>query len=195
MREYIVTLLVYLFSYPLAHYLTGDTTASLMFKLIAVSACLYHFRKSFRFRISWNWLAVLIGVVVFIQWVAFGDFVLGETDSVPFSFVDMTLKLLIGVALAPVVEEFFTRFFLIRYLIDKDWKKVKLGTYTNASFIITVIFFSLSHSRWLAGLFAGILFNLLLYRTRKIEHCVLAHAVANLLLGIYVIYTGSWQFW
>ena len=32
-------------------------------------------------------------------------------------------------------------------------------------------------------------------RTKSIWDCVVAHAVTNLLLGIYVIWTGSWYLW
>ena len=32
----------------------------------------------------------------------------------------------------------------------------------------------------------------LMIRTRSIGDCILAHAVTNLLLGIYVISTGNW---
>jgi len=34
----------------------------------------------------------------------------------------------------------------------------------------------------------------LMLRTRNIWDCVAAHAVTNLLLGIYVVTTGEWQF-
>ena len=33
----------------------------------------------------------------------------------------------------------------------------------------------------------------LMVRTRNIWDCVVAHAVTNLLLGIYVVTTGNWQ--
>ncbi len=53
------------------------------------------------------------------------------------------------------------------------------------------------HSRpdWPAALVTGALLNLVAYRTRSLGACVLAHAVANLLLGLYVLRTGQWGFW
>ena len=33
----------------------------------------------------------------------------------------------------------------------------------------------------------------LMVRTRNIWDCVVAHAITNLLLGIYVVSTGEWQ--
>jgi membrane protease YdiL (CAAX protease family) len=33
----------------------------------------------------------------------------------------------------------------------------------------------------------------LMVKTRNIWDCVVAHAVTNLLLGVYVVATGQWQ--
>jgi membrane protease YdiL (CAAX protease family) len=35
--------------------------------------------------------------------------------------------------------------------------------------------------------------TVLMVKTKKIWDCVVAHAVTNLLLGIYVVSTGEWQ--
>jgi hypothetical protein len=42
---------------------------------------------------------------------------------------------------------------------------------------------------------AGIAYNLLLYRYRSITQCIVAHAVTNLALGVYVLSSGKWYFW
>ena len=197
MLAYIVSLLVYLLSYPAVFSLTNNLLLALMFKLLATSASLFYFRKSLPFRIRFDILAVLAGALIFFVWVGLDPFYFQSSDPVaPFSAVlDILLKLTISVALAPVIEEFFTRYFLARILINKNWEKVPLGKYDLLSFIVTVLFFGFSHDRWLAGIVTGILLNLLFYKTKNIESCILAHATANVLLGIFVIYTGSWQFW
>jgi quinoprotein glucose dehydrogenase len=41
----------------------------------------------------------------------------------------------------------------------------------------------------------GALLNVVASRTRSLGACSLAHAVANLLLGLYVLRTGQWGFW
>jgi CAAX prenyl protease-like protein len=100
-----------------------------------------------------------------------------------------------AVLLVPVMEELFWRSFLIRYLIETDFSKVPIGQFTWASCIITVVLFGLEHNLILAGIMAGLAYNLLLYFTRSIFHCTLSHAVTNLLLGLYVLQTGNWHFW
>jgi len=45
------------------------------------------------------------------------------------------------------------------------------------------------------GLIAGIAYNWWLVRTRNLADCILAHAVTNLALAIYVIFSDQWQYW
>jgi CAAX prenyl protease-like protein len=96
--------------------------------------------------------------------------------------------------IVPIVEEFFWRGFLIRWLIKADWRKVLPGTFTWYSFAATSVLFALEHHRWLVGLVAGVVFNLLYYRTRSLRACVLAHGVVNLALAVYVLFSGEWTF-
>lgn len=100
-----------------------------------------------------------------------------------------------AVAVVPVMEELFWRSFLLRYLVSADFDSVPLGSFTWASFLCTSLLFGLEHHLILAGILAGALYNLVLYRTRSLAQCILAHAVTNLALALYVLKTGQWQFW
>ena len=70
-----------------------------------------------------------------------------------------------------------------------------VGTFTRPSFAITVLLFGLEHEQWLAGIVCGALYNGLLYRTRSLSTCVLAHATSNALLAAWVLARGDWKFW
>lgn len=94
-----------------------------------------------------------------------------------------------------VFEELFWRSFIIRYIINPDFTKVAIGAFTWTSFLISAALFGAEHHLWLAGIMAGLLYNLLLYRTRHLFYLVLAHGITNFCLGIYVVTTGSWRFW
>ncbi len=103
-----------------------------------------------------------------------------------------------GLALVvPVIEEFFLRGFLMRFVTATDWVKVPFGTASGAAILVGTAFPLLSHP--LSEAFAVIVwFSLvtwLMLRTRSIWDCVAAHAVTNLTLGIYVVATGDWQLW
>jgi CAAX prenyl protease-like protein len=146
-----------------------------------------------------------IGLLVFILWIKM-DWTFGASGApqgynpslLPEKHIQITMTLFRiagAVLVVPLMEELFWRSFLIRYIIDKDFETIRIGTFTGASFIFTVVLFGLEHNYILAGIMAGIFYNLLLYKTRSLAHCVLAHAVTNLALAIYVILTGRWQFW
>jgi CAAX prenyl protease-like protein len=145
------------------------------------------------------------GVVVFLLWIRmdWSFATQGTTQGFNPSFFEnttvrglMTITRLVGAVLVvPVMEELFWRSFLVRYIIDQEFAKVPIGRFTWPSFLTTAILFGLEHHLFLAGVMAGIVYNLLLYYTRSIALCIIAHAVTNLALGIYVLATGKWYFW
>ncbi len=108
----------------------------------------------------------------------------------------MTAFRLFGAVLVvPVMEELFWRSFLIRYIVSPDFSKVPVGHVTWPSFLVTAVLFGLEHNLVVAGILAGIVYNALLCHTRSLSSCILAHAVTNLALGIYVLTAGRWYFW
>ncbi len=150
-------------------------------------------------------LSLLAGMLIFILWIQmdWGFATLGEPQGfdpgrIPEGTARSTMiaaRLAGAVLVVPVMEELFWRSFLLRYLIEPDFIKVAIGRFTWFSFLATTVLFGLEHNHYLAGMMAGAFFNLLLYRTGSIAQCILAHAVANLALGIYVLQTGNWRFW
>ncbi len=149
--------------------------------------------------------SIALGLLVFVLWInmdwdfaTFGDnkgfdpTLLNESG---LRTAMVGFRLFGAVLVVPIMEEIFWRSFLLRYIIDADFIKVKIGTYTLASFAISAVLFGLEHNLVLAGVMAGVAYNLLLYRTRSIAQCALSHAVTNLALGVYVLQTGNWQFW
>jgi len=196
--------------------LAGLSAAHLLFlypvKIIIVAillACFYRGYDELRFRdlnnIAQTGGSILLGLLVFVLWInmdwPFAS--IGESqgfDPTPIG-ADLTRNLLImfriaGAAiLVPVMEELFWRSFLLRYIVSNDFDKVRLGTFTWSSFLIGAVLFGLEHHLVLAGIMAGMAYSLLLYRTRSIMQCILAHGVTNLALGCYVLAYGAWQFW
>ena len=83
----------------------------------------------------------------------------------------------------------------MRYIIRADFDKVPVGVFTVASFCISAVLFGMEHNLWLAGIMAGAVYNLILYKTRSITQCIVAHGVTNGVLGIWVLITHAWQFW
>ncbi len=101
------------------------------------------------------------------------------------------------VIVVPLVEEIFWRGFLMRYLVREDFTKLPLGTYDPRSFFGVAGLFMLVHSMpdWPAAFLTGLIYNGLLVRTKSLAACVVAHAITNLGLGIYIMATRQWGFW
>lgn len=100
-----------------------------------------------------------------------------------------------SVVVVPVMEELFWRSFLVRYLVNADFRTISLGVFTPFSFVATVVLFGLEHHLWLAGMVAGAAYNLVLLRTRRLWPCVVAHGVTNLCLATHVLLRSEWHWW
>ena len=96
------------------------------------------------------------------------------------------------VAVVAVIEEFFLRGFVMRLVVEPDWWKVPFGKVNATAIVLGTVVPMLMHPAELLA--AAVWFSLvtwLMVRTRNIWDCVAAHAVTNLLLGIYVVCTGG----
>jgi len=103
------------------------------------------------------------------------------------------------VVIVAFAEEIFWRGFLMRYVQadGEDFQKVPFGRHDWRAYGIVTVCFMLAHNNvdWVGALIFGSLMYFVAIRTRSLAACVLMHAVANLLLGAYVIYTKQWGFW
>ena len=124
----------------------------------------------------------------------FDPFTLGSAAS---TWTFIIFRVVGAVVVVPVMEELFWRGFLIRWLINEDFKKVPVGTVSWSSFAITVAMFGAEHNEWVTGLIAGALYNWLLYRRKNVFWCVVAHAVSNAVLAAWVLthQPQGWKFW
>lgn len=98
------------------------------------------------------------------------------------------------VLVVPVMEEFFLRGFLMRFVMAHEWWKIPFGKADATALVVGTVIPMLMHP---AELFAAaVWFSLvtwLMLRTRNIWDCVVAHIVTNLLLGLYVVAYGHWE--
>ncbi len=114
------------------------------------------------------------------------------------------LRLLGLAVIVPFIEEFFLRGFVLRYFWSEPkkeeqtsaepipWYDVAIGALCPMVWAITIIYPLLTHPEALAGVvwFCGI--TLLAWKTRSLSDCICAHAITNLALGIWVLYSGQW---
>lgn len=149
--------------------------------------------------------AVTVGLVVFALWITLTApwMQIGQATAafVPVDAQGQPLWPLIAVRwlgatlLVPVMEELFWRSFLMRWFDDPLFERVDPQRATLKAMVLSTFVFMLAHPLWLAAVVAGLAYAGL-YRWRgRLWTAVIAHAVTNGALGIYVLRTGQWQFW
>lgn len=133
---------------------------------------------------------LLVGFAVFAIWILPEQFgwawyrkwcIIGEggTQAVAEASAVMIAIRLIGSAFViSVAEELFFRKWLIGF----------------AGFWPMVALFAVEHDRWLVAAICGVAYGWL-YLRRGLGAAIVAHATTNLVLGLWVLKTGQWQFW
>ena len=106
------------------------------------------------------------------------------------------IRLFSMVIIVPIVEEFFLRGWLMRYIDSPYWDEEPIGKFTRLNLIGIVVYSVFSHSAEIlpAIVWFGMV-TWLFWKTRSLWDCVVAHVVTNLLLAIFVIMTGTWELW
>lgn len=162
-----------------------------------------------------NWLgSIALGIAVCALWVAPDMLIPGWRNSIifqngltgtlknsiaPAELSDplvLTLRFARAALLVPILEELFWRGWLPRYIVNNDWQKVPLGTFTRGAFIITAVLFAAEHGPyWEVGLLCGLIYNWWMMRTKSLGDIILVHAVTNAALSEFVLVTKRWEYW
>lgn len=163
----------------------------------------YAERKPFSFPIPAIAAALLTGVVVLGLWVSLdaGWMIVGSSPGYDPRVDGRIDWLLVAIRIAgaalvvPVMEELFWRSFLMRWIDSPDFESVEPSQLSLKSFAISVVLFGFEHNLWLAGIVAGLAYGWLYKRHQTLWSPILAHAVTNGLLGLWVLRTGNWSYW
>jgi exosortase E/protease (VPEID-CTERM system) len=174
-------------------------------RVIVTATALWWYRERIKVTLlNISWPAAAIGVICFGLWIvlahpnhAAGLAFAGRLRSLPVAWAGgwLLFRIIGAVVTVPLAEELAFRGYLQRKLINPDFASVQFDQFTWRSFLISSAAFGLLHQSWLAGIGAGMLFAAAVYYRGRLADAITAHAVANALLGVYVIATGSWSLW
>jgi len=175
-------------------------------RVLAAAGALWFYRRELA-SLDWkpSWWAIAPGVLTFVLWIALASGANGSADKV-FSaglgsmsalgaFAWLSFRVVGAVVTVPIAEELAFRGYLIRKLIADDFAAVPMGSFTWLSFLGSSILFGVMHGEWIAGIVAGMLFAVALYRRGAIVDAVVAHSTTNALLSVYVLATHHWFLW
>jgi uncharacterized protein len=213
--SYVVPFAVFMALLGLSLALPMPALADQVLRLAVMAAVLYFVaRPALDFHVSQLAGSLLIGVVIFVLWIApdllfpsyrhsilFDNRLIGAArSSLPeaarHDVPVLWLRSLRAVIVVPIVEELFWRGWLMRWMIRQDFQRIPLGAYSALSFWTVALLFASEHGPyWDVGLMAGIIFNWWMLRTKSLGDLILAHAVANACLCAYVIAAGKWEYW
>lgn len=190
--------------------------ASYIAKTFVVAIALVLLWRNFT-KIQWNhwWLGIIVGIFGVVQWVGMeklllhylpGYHLMSAPDPFdPFKHFPnsaqawgfISIRLACATLVVPVMEELFWRDYLWRTILaPRDFLLAKVGEWNWKCFLLVALAFGATvHFEWLTAIVWGLLVGGLLIYTRSLGACIIAHAITNFLLGIYVLISHDWRFW
>jgi CAAX prenyl protease-like protein len=158
-----------------------------------------------------TWWPPLVGLALVVPWIvlaslqreagwasalggraAFNPFAACSESAVPvWAFV--AIRAIGLIVVVPLVEELFLRGFLMRYVIREDFWTVPFGMLTLPAVGACLFYSAASHpSECVAAVGWFAVVTGIAAATRRPIDAILAHAMTNLALGVYVLMTANW---
>ena len=181
-------------------------------KILAITILLITYRKVWAEELrpsakGFVW-GLVVGLAVFAEWILLDKWIpyhhLGTRTALnPFVSIanPMHRALFIAVRfyglalIVPIMEELFWRSFLLSYITNPEFRKLRLGEFSWGAFWAVAVMFGFSHPEWLAAIICAAAYGLLLRKTKSLFACVVAHSVTNFVLGVFVLVTKDWKYW
>jgi len=181
-------------------------------KMLVGAWCIWEVRAivpEMRWAISWE--AMAVGVLVCVMWVGLDPYYgkvevmvkvgapwdpfreFGDNSAMGWLF--LVVRIAGSALVVPPIEEAFYRSFLYRYLVRKEFISMPISHVHWLSLVATSLIFGFSHYQWLAGILCGLAYQWLVIRKKRLGDAMMAHAITNFLLGLWVVWKGAWQFW
>lgn len=194
------------------------TAARLLMMALVVGFAAKRLLRSFPLRVSG--LAIIVGLIgggvwiglcrlnleaAIVSMLGLSEDFLGSRDAIdPWSLYEakwslntfLASRFLLLIVAVPIAEELMLRGFLIRTVETDDWHALPLDHVGRLGIIAATVYGILSHpSECIAAAVWFSMVTWLMLRTNKFWDCVVAHAITNGLLGLYIIYSGDWRLW
>ena len=152
--------------------------------------------------------AAILGLAVFISWIAIDQFVpyphFGSRLAFdPFGAIQdplsrglfLLVRFLGLIVVVPIMEELFFRSFMLRSITSVDFSSIAIGDYSLAAIWSVAALSAAVHPEWLAASVASLAYTWTLGRTRSLFAVIVAHGSSNCALGAYIVATHAWRLW
>jgi uncharacterized protein len=156
---------------------------------IGMELCLQWARVQFPKESLWH---NVIGLTSMVKADAEDIYVIPERVTAETLWWFLAIRWMGSTLVVPVMEELFWRDWLWRTAASpNDFKLHGVGEYDKYSFWLIPVFFAFVHVQWLTAIVWALMIGWLLWKTKSIGACIIAHAVTNFLLGAWIIL--CWQ--
>lgn len=112
----------------------------------------------------------------------------------PMKGLFLLIRFLGLVIIVPVIEELFTRDFVLRFVTKPEWETIQPWQFSSTAAVVSTGIFVVGHPEWLPAIICGLIWLWLLRTSKSMMALVISHAVANLGIGIFSYVTGDWHF-
>lgn len=171
-------------------------------KLVAAFIAMLIYLKHYELRLPKNLIEPLgLGLCVAVLWIILvpADPEANETFQTHLFAMPAWLIVIWGVArvlgfwiFAPIVEELVFRCYLLNRISGISLRTDGKVAFSVLAFFVTSVLFGMLHADWIAGSVAGALFAVARYRSDNMSSPIIAHATANILVGIWALITQNW---
>lgn len=169
--------------------------------VVATAAALWKFRRHYLpielGSLGWP---LGVGVLVAVVWIV--GFVEGPAPSqlgqqlsalpAPWGALWLVVRIMGTTLTVPIVEELAFRGYLLRRFMSPEFHEVPYRHFSWLGLLASSVAFGVLHSQWGLGIFAGAAFGLLTVARGRLADAVVAHAVANAVIVVYVLGTRDW---
>lgn len=105
----------------------------------------------------------------------------------------LTLRTLGTVIFVPIAEELAFRGFLHRAITAMRVPQLSPTAMLVIAFAVTSILFGMIHSRWIAGMAAGAVYALVMYRSGRMSDPIAAHMASNAVIIGWAMHQQQWS--
>lgn len=148
--------------------------------------------------------AIVCGVLVFLCWILpypqwmgknIGSGYIPLIQNNVLSYGWAVLRLLGSALVVPLLEELFWRSYCMRRIDQYRFLSLEPYAVSYFALILSSALFALEHQLWFAGFMAGLVYGRLYQKFNNLWVAIIAHAVTNGVLGIWVLHTNRWEYW
>jgi exosortase E/protease (VPEID-CTERM system) len=202
---YLLPYLVLLLAGMVSHTASAGFEALYWLRLLAAGALLgYSWPRLHGVDWRFSWRGVLAGAAAFALGITAARLVLtpagmpealAALPSIPRNGW-LIAHILVGVVVAPVVEELAFRGYLLRRICAVDFESTSPRLAGGVGLIVSSLAFGLCQgASWPMGMVAGLVFGLVYMRTERLGEAAAAHVTANALIAVAVLAGSQWQLW